>query len=96
MTHALLYMHQTSHVCAGMCMCNRTHQTEKTDFISQRERNVLTCFNEKVHNKMSKWKLSLFVHVPSSPYFSIYDQHKCYNFEMVALSSSYKLHGFCI
>ena len=27
--HAIFYMHQTSGMSAGMCMCNRTHQMDK-------------------------------------------------------------------
>ena len=30
MAHAIFYMHQTSGVCVGMCMCDCTHQIEKT------------------------------------------------------------------
>ena len=28
--HAIFYMHQTSDVCAGMCVYDHTHQMEKT------------------------------------------------------------------
>ena len=31
MACAIFYMHQTSGVCAGVCMCDRMHQMEKTD-----------------------------------------------------------------
>ena len=66
--------------------------------MSQRERNALTCFNEKARSKMSKWKLSLSNNLPASPYFSNYDDQnlKPNNFEMAALDNSHKLHGFCI
>ena len=52
----------------------------------------------KFRSKMSKCKLSLSYHLPASPYFSNCDnqQHKLNNFEMAALESSHKLHGFCI
>ena len=42
------YMHQNSGACAGVCMCDRTHQMKKTVIASQRERNALTCLNKKV------------------------------------------------
>ena len=48
MVHAIFYMHQTSGASAGMCVCNRTHQLKKTAIVSQRKKNVLSCFNEKV------------------------------------------------
>ena len=52
----------------------------------------------KFRSKMSKCKLSLSYHLPASPYFSNCDNqhHKLNNFEMAALDSSHKLHGFCI
>ena len=33
MVLAIFYMYQTSAKCAGMCLCNRTHQMDKTDFV---------------------------------------------------------------
>ena len=41
-------MHQNSDGCAGVCTCDCTHQMKKTAIESQRERNALLCFNEKV------------------------------------------------
>ena len=41
-------MHQTSGACACVCQCNQMHEIKKTFIVSQRERNALTCFNEKV------------------------------------------------
>ena len=32
MIHAIFYNHQTSGLCAGMCMCDRMHQMEKFRF----------------------------------------------------------------
>ena len=84
MIHAIFYIHRNSAACAGVCMCDRTHQMNKTPTKSQRERNALTCFNEKLQ-----------IHLPASPYFSNCDQHKPNKFVMAALNSSHKLHGFC-
>ena len=33
MAHAFLYMHQSSGVCPGVCVCNCTHQMEKNDTV---------------------------------------------------------------
>ena len=48
MVRPIFYMHQNSGTCAGVCLSNRTHQMKKIAIVSQRERNDLTCFNEKV------------------------------------------------
>ena len=32
MAHAIFYTHQTSGACAGVCVCYRKHQIEKTVF----------------------------------------------------------------
>ena len=47
MIRAIFYMHQDSGACAGMCTCNCAYQMKKTAIELQRERNALTCFNEK-------------------------------------------------
>ena len=32
MVRAIFYMHETSGICAGVCVCNHTYQMEKTAF----------------------------------------------------------------
>ena len=49
MIRAIIYMHQNSGACAGVCTCDCTYQMKKNAIVSQKERNALTCFNEKVH-----------------------------------------------
>ena len=63
MVHAIFYMHQTSGASAGMCVCDRTHQLKKTAIVSQRKRNVLSCFNEKVQINDVKME-TLSIHLP--------------------------------
>ena len=77
-------------------MLSCSHQMKMTAIESQRERNALTCFNEKVQNNNVKMETFPF-HPPAClPLFSNCDQHKTNKFVIVALNSSHKLHGFCI
>ena len=55
--------------------------------MSVSDTTILSCFNEKIQIKNVKMK---------TLYFSNCDRHKPNNFVMAALSSSHKLHGFCI
>ena len=48
MLHAIFYMYQSGGACAGVCACLRTHQMKKTAIVTQREINILTCFNDKI------------------------------------------------
>ena len=57
-------MHQMSGACAGVCTCDRTHQMKKIAIVSQRERNALTCFNEKFQINNVKMKTFSF-HPPA-------------------------------
>ena len=48
MIRAIFYIHQNSGAYAGVYTCDRTYQMKRTAIESQKERNALTCFNEKV------------------------------------------------
>ena len=94
--HATFYMHQTSGVCAGMCTCDRMHQMKKTAIVSQRERNALTCFNEKVQINNVKMKTFIYLSTCLPAPISNCDQHKPNKFVMAILNSLHKPHGFSI
>ena len=75
MVRAIFYMHQNSGACAGMCTQPCAHaiahiketaieEMQKTVIVSQRERNTLTCFNEKVQNNNVKMETFVF-HPPA-------------------------------
>ena len=61
---ATFYMHQHSAAFAGAYICDRKHQMKKTAIVLQRERNALTCFNEKV--QITNFKIETFsIHPPA-------------------------------
>ena len=96
MIRAILYMHQNSGAYAGVYTCDRTYQMKRTAIESQKERNALTCFNEKVQINNVKMGAFFYPHLPACPYFTSRDQYKPKKFVMAALNSSHKLQCFCI
>ena len=60
MVRAIFYMHQNRGACADMYTCDRTHQMKKTAIESQRKRNALTCYNEKVQINNVEMKIFSF------------------------------------
>ena len=74
-----------------MSVCDAT-------IVPQRQRNVLTCFNEKVQIKNVKMEtLSICPPACPAPILEIVaNTNLTYNFVMAALNSSHKLYGSCI
>ena len=56
--HAIFYTHQTSGMCAGVCMCDRLHQMEKTvSPVSFMVNQFLYYYERKWHLQTKKWDL---------------------------------------
>ena len=47
MVCAIFYTHQTGGMCGGICVCDRTHQMEKTESLSSGETDKMNILKVK-------------------------------------------------
>ena len=53
------YTHQTNDACAGMCVCNRTHQMEITALLWKVQISLKYSIRDFAFSKVSEWKMML-------------------------------------